>query len=489
MSENQSTSPVLDRVADVPVAPRVGHGRGGDTLGIAWLNGSFQVVTFRRQQLFRSWACPEAVQSMVEFAAALDQALMALEFGGTETFLVLEHNEFVHQAETAPSFSDSSARSYLRGVMDRFEKENGRALWVSQRAASVRNEVMYLVHRLPVSFYNELNAVLLARRLDLGRVLPVLVPVQQTLASLDEERDVPVLVAAPAGRSTVVIVARPGGELMFSRTILESWTVDPARVAVELNRSLLYARQQFASTVTKIHLFGDETKAVRENIIAKCGDEVKVNTSSANPEEWLSEVAKLPLRHPVNLVSGHLRRKRQVRFVRRLVVAVCWVGLGLLGVDTWTREQKLGAEADRLATLAGSESELQSEHGRLTERNRAADSRREFVRAVTEEALSPVAGRFLAYFATMLPPEGRLTDFSVRWDETNQEWTFRIDGVIDADVQTARAMITTMRRQLADCPLRVRLAEGARQPVALVSNLGASASQQRFALEGGLFAN
>jgi len=103
--------------------------------------------------------------------------------------------------------------------------------------------------------------------------------------------------------------------------------------------------------------------------------------------------------------------------------------------------------------------------------------------------MPPVAGKFLAYFATVLPAEGRLSEFSVRWDDSARQWIFRVDGVIEADVETARSMIATMRRELTHCPLRIRLAEGAREPVALVTNRGTMASQQQFALEGGLFAN
>lgn len=489
MSANPTASRKLVPGPDVPAPRRIGHSRGGDMLGIAWLNGLFQAVAFRRQQQLNSWASPEPVQSIAEFAAALDQALAKLNFGGTETFLVLAHEEFVHQPESAPDFSEHSARSYLRGLMERFEKKNGRVLWVSQRTAAVRKEATYLIHRLPASFYNGLNAVLLARRLDLGRILPVVVPLQQALASLDGDREVPVLAAAPVGRSTVLILARPGGELMLSRTILESWEFDPTRIAVEINRSLLYARQQFASIATKIHLFGNATPELQENVVAKCGSEVKVSTSLATPDVWLSDVAKLPARNPVNLVSGHLRRKRQVRFARRLLIAACWVGLVLLGVDLWTREQAFAAESARLATLAGSEPELQAEHERLSERNRVADQRRKFVRAVTDEAMPPVAGKFLAYFATVMPTEGRLSEFSVRWDDSREQWSFRLEGVIDADVETARAMLATMRRKLVECPLRIRLAEGTREPIALVANRGTIAAQQRFSMEGGLFAD
>ena len=57
------------------------------------------------------------------------------------------------------------------------------------------------------------------------------------------------LVAVEAGGATVVMVAKVGGELLFARNILATWAADPGRIGVEINRSLLYANQQFGNTV------------------------------------------------------------------------------------------------------------------------------------------------------------------------------------------------------------------------------------------------
>ncbi|MGH8018223.1 MAG: hypothetical protein ACREIA_08020, partial [Opitutaceae bacterium] len=232
----------------IPVASAPGGGRGG-VLGVAWLHGDLRVSSFRRQQLTATWSAPAPVNTLEELAVALETAVREIKFRGTDAFIVLANEVFVHQLETVPSLSDRAVRAYLRGRVERIEKEQEPMLWVSQRAMTVRKEHAFLLHLLPGGFYYKLNEIFLARRLELTRVLPMIVPLQLELASLANGSKTPVLLAAEAGRSTAVMAGIPGGDVLFSRTTLASWSDDSARVAVEINRSLLYAKQQFGATV------------------------------------------------------------------------------------------------------------------------------------------------------------------------------------------------------------------------------------------------
>lgn len=472
----------------VPPPPRARRGasrRAGDTLGIVWVHGGFHAATFRRQHLEKSWTSPTSVRTVEEFTTALDDALTATGFGASEMFLVLGHESFVHQMENAPPFSESAARTYLRGRVERFEKEHESVLWVSQRAASVRKDSTYVLHMLPGSFYYQLNQALLARRLDLTRILPLLVPLQLELGTLGEAKDQPVLVAAEAGDATAVFVMRPGGEMLFSRTTMVSWKSEPARVAVEINRSLLYAKQQFGATVDRLWLLGSDAESARADVAAKCGATKQINVRPAGAEDWLRIVAKLSPRHPINLVAGYLRQKRRRQFYRRLMLAGCWLVLALLAFDAWNKDQSWSTEKTRLRALAADEAEMHAEHMRLAQRNDEAERQRTFARQVVDDRLPPVPGKFLAYVAGILPREARLSDFSVKWDDSTDQWAFHIDGTIEADEETARASIAALRRQLTKSPLRVRLIETARASAAVTIN--GENVLQRFTLDGGLF--
>src|SRR3569832_2104929 len=94
-------------------ARRAGR-RTSDVLGLAWLHGSLHATVFRRQAAVGSWVAPRPVRTLEEWEAGLDQALEQLGFTGSEVFLILEHDQFLHQPEVAPAFTDSATRAYLR---------------------------------------------------------------------------------------------------------------------------------------------------------------------------------------------------------------------------------------------------------------------------------------------------------------------------------------------------------------------------------------
>src|SRR5690606_38234574 len=214
---------------------------------------------------------------------------------------ILAHDEFVHQAESAPSFAERAAQHYLRGRVSRLEQERAPLLWVSQRAAAMKKEAHYILHLLPVAFYHRLNELLLTRRLELTRILPLHIPLQLALSSLTETRDMPLLVATGAGSSTAVLVGRTGSDILFARTILEPWRKDPARVAVEINRLLLYAKQQFGTSVDFVWLLGRDAEEARAEVVAKCAKDTEVVVAELGPVDWLKAVVRLSPGHPVNL--------------------------------------------------------------------------------------------------------------------------------------------------------------------------------------------
>lgn len=459
-----------------------------DVLGLAWIHGSLHAAIFRRQALKRSWECPTVVRTAEEFEAALDEAVVSLRFGGSEVFLILEHDQFVHQSELAPAFSDAAAKAYLRGRVERFEQDHGPALWISQKTSSARKEASFLIHLLPSEFYGKINGALLARRLDLTRILPVVVPLQLTLAALNPEKEQPVLIAADTGDSTTVMVGRPNGELLFARTMLARWDTDPARIGVEVNRSVLYAKQQFGTIVEKIWLLGSAGEAARTEVQTRCGAGKDVSIQASTAVNWLQAVAKLTPRHPINLVAGYLGRKRRQQFSRRVAIAACWLTLSLLGLDAWTSLQNQAEEKVHLASLQKSEATLLEQRDHLTVRNAEAERLRALIRDVSEDRLPPVAGRLLPYLANGLPSEIQLTEYTVKWDAAALRWSFHVEGQIEGDEESNREVVGNFQKQLERGPLHAHLSDNSRGFVA-VTAAGENNLIQRFSWEGTLFEN
>jgi hypothetical protein len=484
-----SVEAVPDVVAPTKSAPRRSGRRNSEVLGLAWLHGSLQATVFRRQATVSTWVSAKPVRTLEEWETGLDLAIEQLKFGGSEVFLILEHDQFVHQPEVAPAFTESATRAYLRSRVQRFEKEREPVLWISQRTVSTRKESTFLLHMLPAAFYGQLSRAVLARRLDLTRILPLVVPLQLLLESPAPAPEQMVLVATEAGDATTLMVARSSGELLFARTMLARWDADPARIAVEVNRSLLYAKQQFGAVVDRIEFLGSASEQLQAEVRAKCGPDKPISVRPTDSQTWLQAVAKLSPRHPVNLVVSYLGRKRRRQFLRRALLAACWLGLALTSLDAWTTWQTFESDRVKLVRLQRREAEILKERDELRARSKIVANHRELIRQVAEDKLPPVAVRFLSYLGGIRAPEMQFTDYAAKWDASTGGWTFKIDGLIEGDEETAKESLTAFERTVEKSPLRARFNESTRVLILMPAAGPDAAPVHRFTVEGGLFEN
>jgi len=461
--------------------------RNSDVLGFAWLNGSLHAAAFRRQKMTHSWSCSTPVRTVAEFEAVIDEALVSVEFAGTDTFIVLENEIFAHQADDIPLFAESAQRAYLKSRVQRHEKENGPVLWVMQPLITLHQKQSILLHLLPKSFYVELHHVLLKRHLDLTRILPLIVPLQYELNRIPAGKNTTVIVAAEIGTSTAVVAGRVGGPLLFSRTILADLNREPSRVGVEVNRSLLYTKQHFESAASSVWLMAQNGVSAAAELQAKCGAGKKVVALPSTPVDWLQSAAKLSPQQPINLLSRYLKAKRRTQFIRGGFLIIAWLGLALMISSYFHAASDWRTEQAQLIRLRDRESDLRADRERLERRNSSTERDLAFANHVTTDRLPPVPASLLGFVAKLLPEGARLVEFNVRWDAEAGSWSFQFNGSIEADDETARTLIAVLQDELAKSPLRVRFNENGRVLMATPLVTPGAPEVQRFNLEGVLF--
>jgi hypothetical protein len=111
------------------------------------------------------------------------------------------------------------------------------------------------------------------------------------------------------------------------------------------------------------------------------------------------------------------------------------------------------------------------------------------IREASDGRLPPVAPRFLAFLASIRSPNTQFTDFSAKWDATAATWSFRLEGQLEGDEETARDSVAALQRNLEKSPFAVRLNDGLRTVVPVPAASPDAPLAYRFALEGGLFEN
>ncbi len=460
---------------------------GHRSLGIAWLHGTFHAATYNREQTIGAWQSPTPVRTIEEFAQALTTAIERLKFTGVDTFLLLAHERFVHQSEQAPPAAEP-ARIVLRNRVEKFEQENKlRVLYATQRAQSARQDWSFFLHLLPSDLHEHFVTLMRQNHLELTRIVPLTVPLQILLNRLSPEDDKPQVLAIEAGESTALLIGPPRGDLYISRTITTTMLADPARIGTEINRSILFAKQQFAAQIDDIHLLGDNADFALPEIQARSGPGKTCHAHLISAGHLLDATATLSVKHPVNLVADHLRHKRRHRLIRRLTLASAWSLLVCIGVSTFEYTRETTRQKNHVAQLVTLQSDLEMERSRLLAESEALAYKTSLATQIRASDLPSVTPRAFPYFVSQVPAELRLSTTSLRFDSENTRWLLNFEGTLEADLETAQDTLANFQRQLTRGPLAAHFHDHARALVSLPPATQDTPPLQRFVLEAALF--
>ena len=262
------------------------------------------------------------------------------------------------------------------------------------------------------------------------------------------------LIAAETAEATTIVVGWGGGRLAFARTLLASWSDEPGRVGGEINRSLLYAKQQLGTIVNTIRLFGDGRS--EGEVRTRCGDGREISTGAVGRRSRGCEaVAPLSPWSPGNLLGDHLRRQRRRQCLRAGLAAACWLGLALVAMSAWDNWSAAKAEEGRFEALqAHARCALRAERDRLEARNRQVAEDRNFIAEAAQASLPPIPARFLGIPSpASMPPEIRLTEFpGAGPGRAATGWSYRLGGTIAGNEDTARTAVAALQQWLEQGP-------------------------------------
>jgi hypothetical protein len=425
------------------------------TLSVAWLNGAFSASFLLPSGEARQWCAAGLVKTPGQFGEAIDEALARLEFKGSQALLVLEHELLVHRVEPVPAVSARAARNYLRALVSREEGDRGPLLWCAQRAHSPRADACYVLHLLPADFFDEVNRAFAVRGLRLRRLFPLVVALLRELrGAVAPEKSA--LVAVEIGGETILVVGRGDGQPAFARRFSGSWQADAVRVAVEINRSIIYSRQRWGATPGTVRLFGNA--GVVSEVRARCGEGKEVSIQPLRVPEWLLDAGALPVRDSGNLVLRRLRHRHRHEWLRFAVGIACWAGLAFFGLDCWSAAESARASRQELEGLRARTAAIEAQHARLIRRNQSVAQAREFLRQSADSRLPPVPGRFAAYATALMPESIHLTELQVQF--ASPGWSFRLTGTVASQAEAAHDILSNFQLDLQHGPWRARPLDG-----------------------------
>src|SRR5262245_39081559 len=292
-------------------------------LSLSLLNERLSATAVHRGEVAGTWERETPVADLADFASVLREAAQETAYTGTAVTVVLAHQRLAQQLVESPPVKGRNLKLFLQNRAKQLKPFPSDAAWSYQPTSPTRNAQAALLHLLPRELLDQLVQGCQQVELQCDRVIPASAILQRQLTELPLEPNEVALLAADTGGTTTVVIGRKDGQIYLGRTLSNSWNAHADRVNVDLNRTLLYVKQQFNAAVNSVWLFGDGAESHVDRIRTALRLPVKLSPVQPGPFYWNQEALEIPVDDTNNLISlEQLQAPRRRVFLRVTSAAV-----------------------------------------------------------------------------------------------------------------------------------------------------------------------
>src|ERR1051326_2841733 len=318
-------------------------------LCLSWLNGQVKALAVRNGVVAKAWERAGAVEDFSTFSEVLKEAVTETGYEGTDVALVLSHSRLTQQLVETPPVKGWNLRWFLDRRAKQIKTFSTDVVWSYQVALPTKSAKAVLLNLFPKPFLDQLMQACEEAELHLTTVLPATAVLNHRLKDLPLGAEEVALLAAETNGTTTVSIGPKDGQIYLGRTLNSSWNVYPDRVNVDLNRTLLYVKQQFGAPVDTILLLGSGAAEHAASMQAVVKTVVKPIPGPPTPFYWCQEGLKLSADDSNNLVSTELQAAPRRRALLRATAMIIGI-LAVLALATAAGFQIL--VSDKLKTYA-----------------------------------------------------------------------------------------------------------------------------------------
>lgn len=427
------------------------------TLSISWLNKQFKAVAIHRGLIEGTWEKPEEIEGASHFEGLLKEAIKHTGYRGQTVTLLLAHQRLVQQLVDLPPVKGNALIKLVQRQAAQQKVFQGDAAHAYELAPSPKGMQRVILHLFPRILLGQLSAACRTHGLHLRAVIPPSAVVRHQMSTLPANKDDVDLLAAETGGTTTVVIGRNDGSILLARTLPGTWNDDVDRLAVDLNRTILFAGQQYGLTIKKeLWLFGHGAPEQSLQLQEKLQLMVKLSPTDDTPQYWATETAKLNPSVVPNFVSAEMQRAPQRRvFARVAAVGTVFLFLASLCFSAYALLQAR-QEAENIKRLNQQLNKTQARLVELQRHNYDLARKHEISTIIVDHRPAPVPVWLLAYLSEAMPADLVLNDFSVV--QTNDAWQVRLAGMVTGTSASANANpIDFFRSQLKDGPFAISL--------------------------------
>lgn len=423
----------------------------GEILGLAWCNRHLEAVRLKGNRVLGRWSASLTGNDLESFRSGLRHAREAVGFTGRRAVLVLDHRRLIYGALDTPSAQGRTLDQVLEHLVAEQQYFDEPAVWSRVPLPATGAQQRWLLAVLPRSFRDHLEGILAEQNLELTGLYPFAAIQAQHLRHVDgDPTEAVVLVQSLAG-SHALLVGRPGGQVLFARSLVDAPSDDPGRLAQEVQRTQHFCQQRFGLTVRRVIPLAGSPDPEEKPAVTHGDDPSMAEEEGAS---WAERAARWGGSSTWNL-AGNVRAPVSGR---DRAVAFATLSLLLLAVVTTALvEWRVEARGRRVAEMHRQERERTDRAALEAVRAQAWERRQRWLRLVGDPAAPAVAPAFARYLCQVMPEALCLTRLDLV--RTDSGWEVRLEGVTRESSSGQLSLLGSWEAELAGGPFAVRIAD------------------------------
>ncbi|MDQ8203039.1 hypothetical protein [Pelagicoccus sp. SDUM812003] len=452
-----------------------------DTLAVAWIRSRFECAAVRKGSVVSELLVHDDCLTSDRFEEQLDRAVETFHFIGTKAELLIDGGLLESNTVTLPPASTRQQQAFIREKVKRFQLDQGSLIWESQRIAASKAGQRTLIHSISKQAFSELEAQFDRRGLALKKALPFTGTAGKPFKDITTPSDSASIILAPVGSTYKILAVDHAGDLQFARDLNKENGTNPQRVAVEINRCILFTRQQFGKPVSQIVTVGLQAARFKTVIRNQLQGEIPIIHRKTTKTLWLDQLANS---HAFNLAHESVMQDRKRRLRKILSTCVCLIlGASMLGY-AYQVEDQLKSTRQQLTRLADKESEMMAVVEAAEQRDQMAAQLQAFLQETTGFDRPPIERAFLAFLSNELPADTWISELALTWQAAQSSWSLRLLLYCEADTATAERRRETLLSTLERSPFAFHSSESALDRVRKISVHRSGDQLETIAIEG-----
>jgi hypothetical protein len=433
------------------------------TLSVSWLNNQFKGVSVHRGVVEGTWERPGDTDGAGNFENFIREAVQQTGYRGQTVSLILSHPRLVQQLVDVPPVKGAALQKVIQRQAQQQKVFSGEAAWASQMSPAGKGVQRVVLHLFPRLLLNQLIQGCKRNGLHLTAVLPPSAVLHHQLTQLPLEQDEVGFLASETGGSTTLVVGGTDGEILLARTLQGTWNDEPDRLALDLNRTILFVNQQYPGSNPKgLWLFGSGSEDRGEAVQRQLQLPVRISPVFFESYYWATEALKLKPEHTPNFISPELQKAPQRKVFAKVVAAATVVlvagSLSASGYFLFAARQ----EAANIKALTKEAARLEQKKTDLQLLDTELTRKKQIVKLVLGDRPPPVPTWLLGYLAEAVPSDLVVTNLQIK--HVDDYYRLHIAGTVQQAEKRPNPMpltdsVAVLKNRLAGVPFHIKILE------------------------------